>query len=132
MKADRLALAGLVLVALGLVAAGLLTVGGPGAGRSEQRDRTRLGDVERLGNYVACVADTNGGVLPDALRPVGTCAGGERFEDPFDGTPYTYEKLSDTAYRLCAAFEDPGRLDREGWARLDSASGCIQFTYAPG
>lgn len=132
MRGEAAARAGLALLVVALIAGGLATVGGPGTGRVERRDGTRLSDIQRLATYVRCLADTRGGAPTDALRPVETCRADIRFDDPFTGEPYRYERISPTAYRLCAAFENADWLAARPYTELDADSGCIQFTHAPG
>jgi hypothetical protein len=131
MRADRLAQVALAALVAGLVVFGLLTVGGPGKGRMEKRDATRLSDLSDLNFYVRCVANTQGKSLPASLAPVETCQRELRLADPFTGAPYRYERVSATAYRLCAGFEDPDWVIEARNADLDRATGCLQFTYTP-
>jgi hypothetical protein len=131
MRAERIARVALGALVAGLVVAGLVSVGGPGAARTERQDDTRLDDLQRLASYVRCVADTQDRTLPGALRPVETCEGGQRFEDPYTGAPYRYEKVTDTAFRLCAGFGNAARLNAIRAAEIDPATGCLQVTYTP-
>ena len=131
MRGETAAQIALGLLAAGLVAAGLLAVGGPGTARIERQDDVRLEDLRRLGDYVRCVADTQDRKLPEALRPVETCEGDQRFEDPHSGAAYRYEKVTDTAFRLCADFEDIPRLNGLRSGGIDPETGCLQFTYTP-
>jgi hypothetical protein len=131
MRGETFARIALGALAAGLVVAGLLAVGGPGTARVERRDDVRLDDIQRLADYVRCVADTQDRTLPEALRPVETCQGGQRFEDPFSGTPYRYEKITETAFRLCAGFEDIAGINDVRRSGLDPATGCLQVTYTP-
>lgn len=131
MRIDRLAQIALAVLVAALVVFGLLTVGGPGKGRVEKRDATRLEDLQQISIYIRCVADTQGETLPVSLALGDTCQRDLRLSDPFTGAPYAYERVSDTAYRLCAGFEDPDWLIETRRADLDRATGCIQFTYTP-
>ncbi|MBR9652184.1 hypothetical protein [Thalassovita aquimarina] len=131
MQADRLAQTALAALVAGLVVFGLLTVGGPGKGRIEKRDDTRMSDLLVLSSYVRCVADTQGKTLPASLAPVDTCQRDLRLTDPYTDTPYRYERVSDTAYRLCAGFEDPDWIIETRGADIDRATGCLQYTYTP-
>lgn len=132
MRAERLGQVGLVVLAVGLVAAGLATVGGPGKGRTEAQDRTRLSDLQNLSHYVECVADAQGKRLPDTLATVEACKRALRLADPFTGEAYRYERLSDTAFRLCARFSGPDGLSG-GWSDpfLDAETGCLTHPYRP-
>ncbi|WP_212524921.1 hypothetical protein [Actibacterium sp. MT2.3-13A] len=131
MRTDRLAQIALAALVAALVVFGLLTVGGPGKGRMERRDATRLSDLQDLGQYVRCVANTQDKTLPAGLAPVETCQRELRLADPFTGAPYLYQRVSDTAYRLCAGFEDTGWVAEARERDLDPATGCLQFTYTP-
>lgn len=132
MRAERIGQAGLVVLALGLVVAGLATVGGPGKGRTEAQDRTRLSDLQNLSHYVDCVADAQGKRLPETLETVESCKRELRFADPFTGETYRYERVSDTAFRVCARFADPEGLPG-GWSDpfLDAETGCLLHPYRP-
>jgi hypothetical protein len=129
MRAETVAQVTLGLLVTGFVAVGLLAVGGPGTARIERQDDVRLEDLRQLDAYVRCVADTQDRTLPDALAPVETCRAGQRFEDPYSGAAYRYEKLTDTAFRLCADFEDIARLNGLRSGGIDPETGCLQFTY---
>ena len=131
MRADRVAEITLAALVAGLVIVGVLTVGGPGKGRLEKRDSTRLSDLRAISQYVYCVASTQDRVLPGSLAPVKTCQRDLRLNDPFTDTLYRYERVSDTAFRLCAGFEDPDWAIKNGGADLDRATGCLQYTYRP-
>ncbi|MYM56103.1 hypothetical protein [Thalassovita mangrovi] len=131
MQADKIAQTALAALVAGLIVFGLLTVGGPGKGRMEKRDGTRLSDLQSLSIFVRCVADTQDKTLPDTLAPVDTCQRDLRLADPYTGEDYRYERVSDTAYRLCAEFEDPDWIIETRAASLDRATGCLQYTYTP-
>lgn len=117
-----------VLVAL-VIVVGLITVGGPGAGREERRDRARMSDLRDLSRHTICIAQVQGGNLPEALVEDASCTAEKRLNDPFTDAPYIYTRVSDIAYRLCADFEAPERLT--GNSKLDRETGCVQFNYAP-
>ena len=131
MRPDRLAPVALGALVAALIVFGLRSVGGPGKGRQEQRDTTRLQDLRDLRTYVVCVANTQDKTLPTGLVPVETCQREIRLADPFTGAPYLYERVSDTAFRLCATFEDPDWIIAFRAADLDRGTGCLQFTYTP-
>lgn len=124
--AARIALAVLVV---GLVGIGLAVTGGPGKGRVERRDQTRLWDLNQLRDYVFCIAESRGNVLPDTLEPVEICRRDIRLSDPFTGAPYRYEKVSPTSFRLCAVFEDPDWVTDNLGASLDRDTGCLHFAH---
>ena len=132
MRAERFGQAGLVLLALGLVVLGLATVGGPGKGRTESQDRTRLSDLQTLSAYVECVAEAQGRRLPETLDTVEACKFQTRLSDPFTAEAYRYERVSATAFRVCARFADLEGLPAV-WQvpHFDRESGCILHPYRP-
>lgn len=131
MRPEAFARIALAVLVVGLVALGLVVVGGPGRGRMESRDETRLSDLHRVRTYVICVAKSGGGVLPDRLERLEICQQDIRFADPFTGEPYRYERLSPTAFRLCATFEDPERIQDRRWDALAKETGCLHETFDP-
>lgn len=131
MRSETLAQIALATLVLGLVVLGLVATGGPGKGRMERRDETRLSDLNLLRSHVLCVAESRGDVLPDRLEPLETCRHDIRFADPFTGEPYRYERLSPTAFRLCATFEDPASVHDWRDDALDKETGCLHQTFDP-
>ena len=120
---------GLAILVIGLVTLGLLSVGGPGAGRMERRDRARLDDLHALSAQVTCAAEATTGALPEVFQTDPPCAGDIRLNDPFTGAPYRYERLSASTFRLCADFEAPERLRIFLSETLDPANGCLQVKF---
>ena len=113
---------------MGLVA-GFFVVGGPGQGAKEHRDRQRISDLVRLANYVDCVARLNNKTLPEALPFNADCAAGRRLVDMRTGAAYVYQRIADSAYRVCAMFESPATLPRWDTPGLDIESGCMTHTF---
>ncbi|GHF08915.1 hypothetical protein GCM10016455_32370 [Aliiroseovarius zhejiangensis] len=106
MQRDAIAPLLIGTVVLAAIAAGLAITGGPGSARAEKRDMARLADLRTLAAFVRCVAQTTGQV-PETLTPVEECGTDLPLTDRASQTPYRYEALSETSFRLCAAFERP-------------------------
>lgn len=126
-----LAVAALVAAA---VLAGLYAVGGPGSGRAERRDEVRLDDLAWLVQFTECVARSSGGEPPETLAAFPECGGDLRLADPYTNDPYTYQKLSATAYRLCAGFERPASISRYAYGWMDGfepSTGCVTLSVEP-
>ena len=104
----RLALLlGLPMAALIAIAVALLAVGGPSKARLERLDERRISDLSALASAIERhrVFTSH---LPDSLAEVR-----ERLEargsanhppevDPETGVPYSYERLGDEHFRICA------------------------------
>lgn len=131
MRHERPALLLIGVLSIAAVGLGLYTTGGPGAGRMERHDRIRESDLTKLSHYMRCVADANGKTLPAALTRSEACNADTRFDDPFTGAPYRYEKVSDTGFRLCTSFERPEMIRRLGSAGVsfEGATGCFLYAY---
>lgn len=114
-----------------LVILGIVIVGGPETGRIEMRDHERIENLADLADYVACLADAGGKTLPEALSRSAACPPDTRFDDPFTGQPYRYERVTDTSFRLCAEFEAPGVLadKRVGSGIFEPSTGCVLTNY---
>ena len=110
------------------VAAGLWFVGGPETGRMENRDRTRLADLNGLQQHVICLARSDEGLLPDTLEGTTACPA-PQLTDPVTDKPYRYNRLSDTVFEVCAEFELPERLYPN--PLFDPETGCRRVTYDP-
>ena len=135
MRPDRLAVWGLIAIVIALLAVAFTQTGGPAAGRAEARDAARLSDLRDLRRFVVCVARTSGThSLPGTLAPVDACPDITPREDRFTGTPYRYERLTDTTFRLCASFDVPERIPRAAAysdALFDPETGCLTGAYLP-
>ena len=121
---------GLAILAIVL---GLLATGGPKQGRAERRDDQRARDLSVLIGLVPCLAQEQGGALPPALAPHAACSPAELPVDPVSGAAYTYERLSEASYRICARFERPDEIESAhyGLSRIDAATGCAIGHYTP-
>jgi len=118
-------------LALTAIVAGLLSVGGPGSARMDERDAERVRDLQELRYFVECIAASTDGTVPDSLDGSDICTRDLNRADPLTDTYYSYERLSDTAYRLCADFENPARAAEYFAIPLDSESGCVTWAYTP-
>ena len=118
------------LVALAVIA-GWVTVGGLEAGRTERRDKVRLGDLRKLSEFVRCVGHAESRKLPETLEPHPTCTGEARLADPYTDEPYTYRKTSFSTFQLCAVFEAPEAMAYTYVANgnFDPNTGCATVTY---
>lgn len=120
---------GLVGLAVLAVVAGLVALGGPGAARIAKRDADRLDDLNDLRSFVECVAVATDGTVPDSLVGHAICNWDIPLVDQHTDQAYGYEKLTDTAYQLCAGFEDADRMADRYNLPLDVETGCITWTY---
>lgn len=125
----RFAPALLAVFAVAVIAAALLFTGGPEQARIDARDGERLRDLTGLSRDLTC--DDPEITLPQTLAalPERFCGNyiPERVTTFEDGEYYSYDRLSDTQYRICAAFEDMERLETYSDIprRLDPDTGCI-------
>jgi len=119
MRPPMIALMSLILIA---IVAALWTIGGPSQARAERRDMTRWQDLQSLARHMDCL-------LLDGKAITGTsavCPGQPRAEDPFSGTAYVVDQVTDQHITLCAGFETdlrqlgPYISDQN----LDSERGC--------
>ncbi|MGI9321949.1 MAG: DUF5671 domain-containing protein [Pseudomonadales bacterium] len=118
------------LLAAGGIIAGIVTVGGPGQGRLERQDAERAKDLATMAGYIDCLAGLNGKSLPAALVTDERCGGSWRLTDPYTGAPYTYKKLTDTSYQVCARFEALDASNPINSRRFSPDSGCITHIYS--
>ncbi len=123
-------LAAVLIAGLGMlvVTLALTFTGGPGQGRMERRDETRLQDLQLIASQVECLALAAEGQLPAGPGPTPLCPADPRVTDPYTGTPYRYEILSADAFRLCADFETD-LAARMPWnpVDVDAEAGCLHF-----
>jgi hypothetical protein len=121
------------VVVLATIAAGIWAVGGPATGKQEKRDKVRLSDISKLNGHVYCLANAADKSLPQALPAEGDaveeCGAMPRITDPFTDQPYSYTRISDGAFRLCAGFEHPELIAYSD--NLDDETGCITYQYTP-
>lgn len=132
MKLDSLPLYILgTLVVVGIVA-GFFTVGGPLQGRMERHDVVRADDLREMDGYIACVVRLGDGItLPETLPIEPKCIGSRRLADPFSNQPYSYEKLSDKSFRVCANFEALDKARPTEAPDFDYETGCMTHSYWP-
>lgn len=122
---------GIVSIAALAVVVGLIALGGPETARITKRDMDRLEDLRDLRSFVECVADATDRKVPDELDGHEICTWELPRVDGYTDEPYVYEKLTNTAYELCAGFEDAERLIDRFNVPLDAETGCITWTYRP-
>lgn len=130
---SRLGRAGLAGLALAAIVAAMFSGGSPATGRAEARDNVRRGDISRLSDLALCIAREEG-ALPDILGPHDICDSDPPLTDPFTGTAYDYEVLSEDSFRLCATFERPEHM-RRGFGparRFDAQTGCLTVQRTDG
>lgn len=120
-------------VVLLTIAAGIWAVGGPATGKQEKRDKVRMSDISKLNGHVRCIAKISDKTLPETLpsaaETIRECSPSPRLTDPFIDERYVYERISDKAFRLCAAFENP-ELIAFGQS-FDPEAGCMTYQYTP-
>lgn len=120
-----LLIAGLAVI---VVVLALSITGGPGQGRMERRDETRLQDLQRIAAQVECLALAADGALPADPASTPLCPADVRVADPYTGAPYRYETLSADAFRLCAGFETDLAIRMAGnQVNVDVEAGCLHF-----
>jgi len=131
MRSENLPQILIALLVIATVAVGLFVVGGPGAGRMEKRDETRIADLRQLGTFVHCAADLNQNTLPEVLTQNAECNKDIRLADPFTNTPYKYEKVSPTTFRLCAELERPEASAQTLFhnTEFEPSTGCLTVSY---
>jgi hypothetical protein len=133
MQRDLIATLAIAAAVGAAVVTGLVYTGGPGAGRAERRDEVRLRDLGALADLTRCLADLDDHRLPDRLGPEPRCGTKIALADPFTGTPYRYDRLSDWSFRLCAVLERPeaaGPVFPED-GTFDETTGCLTVSYNP-
>ena len=122
---------GLIGIAVAAVVVGLIAIGGPQSARETRRDAQRLDDLDDIRSFIECFARATDQTVPGSLEGHDICNWEVPYRDPFSKEPYEYVKLSDTAYRLCATFDNPQRLVDRLSLPLDVESGCITWTFRP-
>lgn len=112
------------------VAAGLFINGGPGRARKEGRDDDRLRDLQNISFNIRCQAEASGRV-PDAPQTTDLCPMPLVLQNPETAEAYTYIRVDDRNWRLCAAFELPDRIRLGGGAQFDARHGCLLGRLEP-
>ena len=111
MNTNTLVVVGVSVIVAAALIAGLVVSGSPEL-RSLRMDQTRVNNLVRLSSSIRAYyqqADQLPASLDDLLR---TQMLREMPRDPESGEAYTYEVLSEVAYRLCAEFALPSELER--------------------
>lgn len=88
-----------------VLVAGIWAVGTPGDARTMKLDERRRGDINDLRYAITDMlyrSDT--ATLPETLDEVDTLYSESHKFDPQTGDPYTYRRLSDSQFELCATF----------------------------
>lgn len=129
------------------VIAGLVLTGGPGKGRSERMDQTRINNLNTLSGHIESYYRVHD-EMPEAVTAFEAEPAYAAFTtDPRSGEPYPYEITSESSFRLCATFETDGPHELYPFARVavtlpnndrqltpSAAEGpgqhCFEFTYA--
>ncbi len=129
MRRDTLAPLLIGAAVIAAIVAGLTITGGPMAARAEKRDMARLADLRILASFARCVAEVTDN-LPTALAPVDGCGTDLPLVDRATQTPYRYDVLSETGFRLCASFERPDLITEYevAGASWQPDAGCFAFT----
>lgn len=118
----RFASLALIVLTIGAIGLALWTIGGPGQARAERRDQVRMNDLQSLAQHFICL--NRAGIGPDGQSDA--CPEAARRTDPLTHEPYRVTEVSDTAIRLCAAFETP--TTQQWWANrddFDARTGCL-------
>ncbi|NHF72136.1 hypothetical protein [Paracoccus xiamenensis] len=106
------------------VAAGLFISGGPGRARKEARDDHRLRDLRQISANIRCQAQTSGRVA-DTPQLTDLCPRPFTMQNPNTGENYTYIRIDDRNWRICASFELPDRIRPRDGAQFDAKTGCL-------
>ena len=124
MRSERSAVLLLGALTAAAVVLALALVGGPSRAALERRDDRRFSDIQSIRWTLECIRERQG-AFPATLEPEPAC-GEMQLSDPVTGAPYSYERLSDDSFRICAAFEDPERVSSRAEPMLEvGADGCI-------
>ena len=128
-----ISVAATVLLAL---AAAFWSIGGPGQARRDRVDALRLQDLTNIAQALQCNRDAAGATpLPQSLTLdslTGHCPGwsnltAEVLVDALSSTPYSYHRLSDMRFEICAVFFDATRsaARRTLSFPFDAETGCM-------
>jgi hypothetical protein len=123
---DRIAQAGLALLAALLIGAGLIAVGGPEEARRQRRDDDRHLAIISLAICISRLDRAAYDVLPAELKADSPCVAKKTWRDPQTDQPFRFIRGESNSFSVCATFETPDspiRI-RSEWI-LDPATGCI-------
>ena len=112
------------------VSAGLFINGGPLRARKEGRDDARLRQLQQISVNIRCQAEALGRV-PDAPQNTDLCPTPIVLQNPETAEAYTYIRVDDRNWRLCAAFELPDRIRPRDGSQFDARHGCLLGTLTP-
>lgn len=133
---NRVLFVSMALLVVSAIGAGLYSVGGPKQARMEKEDRELLSDMRVLARHLRC-SDQDEEVLPQSVaydERVSYC-GADRViwrltarQRP--AVPIAYQRVSDTAFKVCAEFHDPTFAAMKDWKLhdFDRSSGCVLGT----
>ncbi len=114
-----------IAVCVGLaVLAGLVVSGGPGHARKEVRDDDRLRHLQQISANIRCQAEETGRV-PDAPQTTDLCPTPLILQNPETAEAYSYIRVDDRHWRVCAAFELPDRIRTFDGTQFDAQQGCL-------
>lgn len=121
------AAAGWAIIALSLLALGLsfATIGGPGQGQAERRDRARLADLRVLSNEVRDCEALAQDSLPETLDPM-SCARNPQALTGF-AAAVEYRRSGENSFELCTGVEAPAAVSRYD-VTLEDGTACMR-TY---
>jgi hypothetical protein len=120
---DRIAQAGLALLAALLIGAGLIAVGGPEEARRFKRDEQRFVRLTAMAACLASLPDHEFNALSPDLQGRSTCS-------PAKGSPsaedsYRLVRGEGRAFSLCTTFESASQLISSGSRDFDAETGCL-------
>lgn len=122
------------VIVLTMVVIGLFLVGSPAQERTRRRDQERVSELSMLQNHISTYWQVKR-TLPATLAEVNDETRGIRVPtDPDPTKMYTYEKVGELSFRLCADFELASMDDEvyfeESWKHT-AGRNCFQRTIDP-
>ncbi|WP_296425103.1 hypothetical protein [Yoonia sp.] len=122
----RLFFGGATAMIVAAIIFGIITIGGPREARRDAFDRQRYDDLKQISSALFCsnwrILQP---VLPDALtlENIRAYCGGIQIDadvlvDNETGTPYTYSRITESTYAVCATFHDAEKAMRQSYQRL--------------